>query len=67
MRKRLCEHCRVAYPEDDLTYRPDEDEYWCNGCLDNEAEAAWERQQADSPETMREAWIRTWNEKRRLR
>jgi hypothetical protein len=69
--KRKCEHCERAFEEDTLTYRKDEDEYWCDACIDMEAEAAWERQQErdmeSPPETSREEQIRTWNEKQWLR
>ncbi len=46
------------------------DEYWCDACFDNEAEAAYERQQErdleSPPETMREEQLRTWKEKQEL-
>lgn len=41
--KRKCDHCEVAIEENDLIYERDLDEYWCDNCLDNRAEAAWER------------------------
>ena len=39
-----CEKCRSA---GELIYRRDFDEYWCESCVDNEAEAAWDRHQED--------------------
>jgi hypothetical protein len=65
----LCERCRVATP--DLKLNETHNEYWCDNCFDNEAEAAWERQaerdMESPPETSREEHIRTWEEKRRLK
>lgn len=40
-----CEKCRE--PNFDLCYRPHLDEYWCGSCIDNEAEAAYDRHQQD--------------------
>jgi hypothetical protein len=40
-----CEHCGKA--DDGLEYNDREDEYWCGSCIDNEAEAAWDRHQQD--------------------
>lgn len=58
-----CERCpRVT----DLTYVREYDEYWCELCLEDEAEAAYERQQAadleSPPESSREEQLRTWRE-----
>lgn len=59
-----CEKCPAVT---DLYYRRDLDEYWCDNCLSNEAEAAYERQQAANlespPESAREEQLRTWREK----
>lgn len=59
-----CECCGRANP--DLRHRQNLDEYWCDSCLDNEAEAAYERRQAadleSPPESSREEQIRTWEE-----
>jgi hypothetical protein len=58
-----CEKCRYA---GDLHYRKDLDEYWCDGCISDENEAAYERHQeslmGDGPETAREEQLRTWKE-----
>lgn len=37
-----CEKCRYA---GELFYRGHLDEYWCESCIENEAEAAWDRHQ----------------------
>jgi len=37
-----CEKCRYA---GDLIYRKDLDEYWCEDCITNENEVAWDRYQ----------------------
>jgi len=46
------------------------DEEWCHPCADNEAEAAYDRQQERNlespPESAREEQIRTWEEHQRL-
>lgn len=48
----------------------DYDDAWCASCLDNAAEAAWERQQQrdleSPPESAREEQLRTWNEHQQL-
>lgn len=58
-----CERCPKVT---DLFYVRDYDEYWCESCIENEAEAALERQQerdlASPPETAREEQLRTWKE-----
>jgi hypothetical protein len=63
-----CEKCRNA---GELEYRRDLDEYWCEDCISNENEAAWEREQerlmSDPPESAREAHLRTWAEKQALK
>lgn len=59
-----CEHC-LARVSDGI-YMREHDEYWCGSCINNEAEAAYERQQAadleSPPESSREEQLRTWNE-----
>jgi hypothetical protein len=42
---RLCEHCSIA--QHALFYNEAQDEYWCENCIDNANEAAWERHQQD--------------------
>ena len=58
-----CERCRTVT---DLFYNRDYDEYWCESCIENENEAAYDRQQArdleSPPETAREEQLRTWEE-----
>lgn len=39
-----CEHCGSWFSHQ-LTYHDWQDEYWCSDCLDNEAEAAYDRHQ----------------------
>jgi ssDNA-binding Zn-finger/Zn-ribbon topoisomerase 1 len=62
-----CEKCGGCT---ELHYRRDYDEYWCESCIENENEAAAERQQErdleDPPETMREQQLRTWQQKQEL-
>lgn len=41
--QRCCEHCGEVCSM--LEYNESHDEYWCCTCLDNEAEAAWDRHQ----------------------
>ena len=64
-----CEKCGVCKRET-LTYCENEGEYWCESCIDNEAEAAYDRQQArdleSPPESAREEQIRTWEEHQKL-
>lgn len=59
-----CEHCLCRVLEGQ--YVENVDEYWCGSCIDNEAEAAYERQQArdleSPPESSREEQLRTWEE-----
>lgn len=60
-----CEHCahRLIGPG---IYVEDVDEYWCESCVDNKLEAAYERQQESNlespPESSREEQLRTWEE-----
>lgn len=42
--QRKCEHCGRA---DELHYQGNPDEYWCQPCIDNANEAAWQRHQDD--------------------
>lgn len=62
-RVNLCERCRACT---ELFHRKDLDEYWCDSCISNEAEAAYERQQErdleSPPESAREEQLRTWRE-----
>lgn len=62
-RVNVCERCRTNTV---LYYRRDHDEYWCDSCIENEAEEAHERQQArdleSPPESAREEQLRTWAE-----
>lgn len=59
-----CEHCKSAFGE--LEYVEDEDEYWCESCIENSNEATYDRQQAANlespPESAREEQLRTWEE-----
>lgn len=55
----VCEKCRFG---GDLVYRRDLDEYWCDNCISNEAEAAYERLMSNPPESPREEQLRTWAE-----
>ena len=41
-----CEHCRTVGSKS-LHWIKDEDEYWCESCIDNANEAAYDRQQQD--------------------
>jgi ssDNA-binding Zn-finger/Zn-ribbon topoisomerase 1 len=63
-----CEKCKSAFGE--LQYNEDFDEYWCDSCIDNANEAAYDRQQAANlespPESAREEQLRTWNEHQKL-
>lgn len=63
-----CEHCSCTAREDELTLT-DEDEYWCEACISNEAENAYDRQQErdleSPPESAREEQLRTWEEKQK--
>ena len=38
-----CEHCSMAARK--LFHREGDDEYWCESCIDNANEAAYERHQ----------------------
>lgn len=62
-----CEKCGTAPA---VSHREDVDEYWCASCIDNEAEAAYDRQQAANlespPESAREEYLRTWEEHQKL-
>lgn len=59
-----CEHCGSAF--DPLVYNEHHDEYWCESCIDNANEAAYDRQQEANlespPESAREEQLRTWEE-----
>lgn len=59
-----CEKCGNA--EYKLSLNESIDEYWCESCFDNEAEAAYDRQQErdleSPPESVREEQLRTWEE-----
>lgn len=67
MPKRSCDKCGIYYPEDDLEYRQAYDEYICDSCADNEAEAAYERSlEGEGPETMKEQYECAHAEKKRL-
>lgn len=62
-----CEKCGTGgFRDGQLTYHEPLDEYWCESCIDNEAEAAYDRQQAANlespPESAREEQLRTWEE-----
>lgn len=65
---RKCEHCGCTAREDELTLT-DEDEYWCESCISNANEAAYDRQQEANlespPESAREEQLRTWEEKQK--
>lgn len=65
----MCEKCGL-HSFEPLTHHDSVDEYWCRDCMDNEAEAAYMRQQeADlesPPESSREEHLRTWKEKQEL-
>lgn len=60
-----CEKCGFTSPCQ-FRYNDWQDQYWCDSCFDNEAEAAWDRQQErdleSPPESAREEQIRTWEE-----
>lgn len=64
----LCEHCHKSDP--DLIHVEVYDEYWCQNCLDNRAEAAYDSQQdslmESPPESSREEHLRTWAEHQTL-
>lgn len=45
MMQHQCEHCGHRIHEDEAIYMEDYDEYWCEPCADNQAEADWQRQQ----------------------
>lgn len=63
-----CEQCGCIAREDELALT-DEDEYWCESCISNAAEAAYDRQQErdleSPPESVREEQLRTWEEKQK--
>jgi predicted sulfurtransferase len=65
-----CEHCRAPTHPDLLSLNESMNENWCKNCHENEAEAAYERQQAadleSPPESAREEQIRTWEEHQKL-
>lgn len=60
-----CANCSARQREE-LSYYGPADEYWCEECIDNTNEAAYERQQAadleSPPESAREEQLRTWEE-----
>lgn len=62
---RRCEHCGCN-TQGEEAYIKHLDEYWCHPCADNEAEAAYDRQQEANlespPESAREEQLRTWDE-----
>lgn len=64
-----CERCSRLAPAP-LIYVEGVDEYWCENCVDNAAEAAYDRrQEADlesPPESSREEQLRTWDEHQKL-
>jgi len=67
----ICQNDNCNHTQrDPLCYHEATDEYWCESCLQNEAEAAYDRQQArdleSPPESAREEQIRTWNEHQKL-
>lgn len=61
-----CENCGHREEEADLHLHRESDELWCMNCLDNEAEAAYERLMRvtleSPPESSREEQLRTWEE-----
>lgn len=67
MMMRMCEHCNARI-SDGLIYVDSIDQYWCDNCISNEAEANYERQQLrdleSPPESSREEQLRTWYEHR---
>lgn len=62
----LSTRCEKCGHRAELTHVENLDEYWCDSCIDNEAEAAYDRQQEANlespPESSREAQLRTWEE-----
>lgn len=64
-----CEKCGERR-DGGLVYRDDDDEYWCESCMDNEVEDAYMRQQEANlespPKSAREEQLRTWEEKQKL-
>jgi ssDNA-binding Zn-finger/Zn-ribbon topoisomerase 1 len=64
-----CEKCGHTQ-RGDLIHNETVDEYWCESCIDNANEGAYDRQQErdleSPPESAREAQIRTWEEKQKL-
>lgn len=54
-----CENCGRVAQEGELTYVFSEGEYWCEGCINDANETAYERQQAadlESPPESARAW-----------
>lgn len=64
-----CEHCGRTAHENELVHISDFDEYWCQSCIENENEAAYDHQQArdleSPPESACEEQLRTWEEKQK--
>lgn len=64
--RRKCEHCGRFGNDDELTLNESNDEYWCESCISNANEAAYDRQQErdleSPPESAREEQLRTWEE-----
>lgn len=60
-----CEKCGHKQP-DQLKYNDWQDQYWCDNCFSNDAEAAYDRWQEANlespPESAREEQLRTWEE-----
>lgn len=44
----ICEHCRRATP--DLTHNRAVDEYWCDGCFDEQTDEARLRKVSTEPQ-----------------
>ncbi len=53
-----CEHCGEDMPGPGI-YVESDDEFWCDSCIVNRDEAAYDRQQAAD---VREEQLRTWAE-----
>lgn len=70
MTSRMTHRCERCPRVTELFYVETEDEYWCESCIDNANEAAYDRQQEANiespPESAREEQIRTWEEKQKL-
>lgn len=60
-----CEKCS-GFMKPPGTFNEFTEEFWCDSCVENANEAAYERQQAahleSPPETMREQYLRAWHE-----